>query len=218
MATRTARVVAVATAAIVLVLVVGCGARSAKNTDPPAQQSAATTTAPDGRPAGSSPLPTSHSPRKPNPCALLSHQMADSLAGVEVRSFSAQPAYYGPNIVCEYATTTGNASSSVLVSLVATVLQTNGHSYTAQDWSDLVHALNRYRFPIAIVSTLSSEKYYGWSVGPSTIKGSRDTTVYGDCGFASHGYSFDLGGQWRGTRAPSQSEIVATCEKIAAKI
>jgi hypothetical protein len=144
--------------------------------------------------------------------------MANAFAGVDIKAIGSRPAYYGPNIVCEYGTTSLDGSYTVLVSLVATVLETNGHPYTAQNWSDLVQAVNRYRFPVSAVPALSSGEYYGWSLGPSTIKGSLDTAVFGDCGFARQGYSYDLGGQWKGTSAPSQAEIVATCEKLAAEI
>jgi hypothetical protein len=208
-----ARLAAVVMTAILLILVNGCGSNGDKK--PAASGSVSATT--QNLAAGSS--SASESPKngvKPNTCSLLNSSTANILAGIHVTLLYGGPQYYGPNIVCEYAGYGATRADNVDISLVATYLSINGKPYNPENWNQLVQGLDRLKFPVVKISALDSPGYFGWSLGPSRVERSSDTSVFANCGFADHGYGFNLGGRWSGgVTPPSRSAMVGTCERIA---
>ncbi len=212
---RGAEFVAVAMTAILLIFIDGCGSNG-HNKSTASDPGSATT---DSLAPGSSSASAQPKDRvKPNTCTLLDSLTASTLAGIHVTLLYGGAQYYGPNIVCEYAGFRTTRAANVDISLVATYLSNSGHPYTAENWNQLVHGLDRLNFPVVKVSVLDSPGYFGWSLGPSRIKGSADDALFANCGFANRGYGFNLGGRWSGgLPAPSQPTMVAACEQIAAK-
>jgi hypothetical protein len=198
-----------------LALVSGCGSGAHKS-DP-----APTTSSPSGTSSNSvnpSAWPPPQHPGAPNTCTFLSSQTAATLAGAEVGLVGPAPQDYWPNIICEYATPDTTAHGAAIISLVATILQIDGHPYTPAEWSQLVRTIIHRDAPVANIPALTSPGYFGWDYGPLLLERSTNETYTGTCGFAKDGYAYYLGGQWSaGLQPPTQATLVATCEKIASE-
>lgn len=177
--------------------------------------SACGSTAPGHRASLTLPASTAASdppPSGPNTCDLLPLKIADAETGGTVHRTTADPSYFGPHIVCEFATDYAD------VSLTALQLLQGGRPYTAAQWDTLVHDYDRPRAPLVPVSRLTSDGYYGWIFGPAHAGTSPASEMIAECGFVRHGFAFTLGGQWtRSAHPPSQASMLADCEAIAAK-
>jgi hypothetical protein len=200
------RVIAVVAASVIAVLLSGCGSGSGGAAPAPS------ITVHGPSISGPGPSSTAVAAGAPNPCALLNSQMAKSLTGLQVLP-SGGPQTYGPNILCEYRTTTSGRAIADL-SLEATYLRSNSQSDTPAEWDYLVHARTRGG-PITVIPSLSTPGHYGWSYGPVATGQGNDMYIDA-CGFAKHGYGYDLSGSWLGgERPPAQTALLAACSKIA---
>jgi hypothetical protein len=138
--------------------------------------------------------------------------MATSLTGLQVLP-PGGPQTYGPNILCEYRTTTSGRAIADL-SLEATYLRSKSQSDTPAQWDQLVHARTRGG-SIKVIPSLTTPGHYGWSYGPVATRRGNDGYISA-CGFAKRGYGYDLSGTWLGgLHPPAQTALLAACSKIA---
>ncbi len=141
---------------------------------------------------------------------MLPVTIADAATDGAARRVTGDPSYFGPHIVCEFAT------SNADVSLTALQLVQDGHPYTPSQWDTLAQGYDRVRAPLVRVSALTSDAYYGWVFGPSHVGSSTRSESIAECGFVRHSFSFVLGGQWSFSAHPvSQAAMIRYCEAIA---